>query len=215
MLTEIARNRRVPAATSRAGLGTAALSVLVLAAIAIADSYPKPAASPSRWELRFQPGELRLHTDPVENKTYWFFDYMIINRTGRDQVWAPSFVLFTDGGEIMRSGEGVPLRVTREIMDLIGNDFLQHQYEIIGEIHHGIEHAREGIVVWPARKLNVTEISLFIGGISGETAHVQNPLNGETVLLRKTLQRDYLIPGDPAARGRRPARFVEERWIFR
>jgi hypothetical protein len=44
---------------------------------------------------------------------------------------------------------------------------------------------------------------------------VRNPVTGEQTVLRKTLQREYLIPGDPAARGSRPVELVRQQWIFR
>src|SRR5690606_6125468 len=127
-----------------------------------------------------------------------------------DQLWAPSFVLFTDAGEILPAGRDVPTRVTEQLLDLMGNEFLEDQNTIIGTLLQGREHAKEVLVVWPARKLDVTEISLFIAGISGETARVINPINGNEIILRKTLQRDYLVPGNPVARGSDPLELVAE-----
>ncbi len=191
----------------------AALAVLLSSSSAVA--YPRPAAVAPRWELEFEPGALRLYVDPDEGGAYWYFAYMVTNRTGRDQVWAPTFVLFTDVGEILASGRGVPSRVAADIKTLLGNEFLEHQNEIIGEIFHGRDHAKEGLVVWPARHLEVNELSLFIAGASGETANVVNPITGERVLLRKTLQRDYLIPGEAIARGGKPVELRAQRWVMR
>jgi hypothetical protein len=89
------------------------------------------------------------------------------------------------------------------------------QNEAIGEIFQGPEHAREGVVVWPARDLEVNELSLFIAGISGETVRITNPLTSAALILRKTLQRDYLIRGKAITRGSEPIEFLEERWILR
>lgn len=186
-----------------------------LGVVVAAAAYPVPSSFPIRWELEFQPGPLRLYFDDLEEQHYWYFTYTVINRTGQDRIWAPHFVLFTDGGEILSAGTDVPERITREIYDMLGNNLIETQYAILGEILQGREHAKEGLVIWPARKLEVTELSLFISGISGETARVANPLTGENVLLRKTLQRTYLIPGNPDARGSEPADLQEERWIFR
>jgi hypothetical protein len=64
--------------------------------------------------------------------------------------------------------------------------------------------------------LNVNELSVFVAGISGETTRVRNPMTpNEQVILYKTLQRDYLIPGDALARGTAPVDMVQQRWIFR
>lgn len=192
-----------------------AIAAALLAAAGAAVAYPKPAPVPTRWELDFSPGDLRLYVDPATGQTYWFFTYTVTNRTGKDQLWAPSFVLFTDAGEILPAGRDVPTRVTEQLLDLMGNEFLEDQNSIIGTLLQGREHAKEGLVVWPARKLDVTEISLFIAGISGETARVINPINGNEIILRKTLQRDYLVPGNPVARGSDPLELVAESWILR
>ena len=72
-----------------------------------------------------------------------------------------------------------------------------------------------GLVVWPAARTSVNQISLFIGGLSGETARVRNPSTGEMIILRKTLQRDYLIRGDALARGSKPVELRGERWVLR
>lgn len=193
----------------------AAAALAVLLAAGAAAAYPKPAPVAPRWELEFKPGPLRLYVDPTDDSAYWYFTYMVTNRTGRDQVWAPTFVLFTDAGEILASGRDVPSRVAVDIKELLGNDFLEYQNEIIGDIYHGRDHAKEGLVVWPARRLDVNEMSLFIAGTSGETAKVVNPLTGQEVLLRKTLERDYLVPGEALPRGSKPIELQAERWVMR
>jgi len=190
------------------------LAVLVCAA-GIAAAYPVPSSFPVRWELEFQPGDLRLYHDDLDDNYYWYFTYTVVNRTGRDQIWAPHFLLFTDAGEARSSGENVPARITSEIYAMLGNELIQTQYEILGSILQGREHAKEGLVIWPVQDTGVTEMSLFISGTSGETARVEHPLTGEQLLLRKTLHRSYLVPGDPVARGSQPAELVNQRWIFR
>jgi hypothetical protein len=193
----------------------AAAVPVVLVAVAGAAGYPRPAPVPPRWELEFAPGDLRLYVDPAENQSYWYFDYQVANRTGREQVWAPSFTLFTDCGEIIASGRGVPSRVVDDLKKLLGNPLLETQNEIIGEIFHGRENAKDGLVVWRADTLDVNELSMFIGGLSGETATVTNPATGKEVLLRKTLERDYLVPGDVLPRGSKPIDLVEQQWVMR
>ncbi|NNF44766.1 MAG: hypothetical protein HKO59_17925 [Phycisphaerales bacterium] len=192
-----------------------AMLLLVLVAIGSAWAYPTPAAVPFRWELDFRPGELRLYVDPVDGAAYWYFNYAVVNRTGSDQIWAPSMVIFTDTGEILSSGEGVPSRVEETLRDLLGNPLLETQNEIIGDLHQGQEHARDGVVVWPARDTQVNELAMFVGGLSGETARVRNPLTGDEVILRKTLRRDYLIRGNALARGSRPVELVDQSWVLR
>lgn len=191
-----------------------AVALLQLATVAVAAGYPKPAPVPRSWELDFDPGDLRLYLDSTGD-AYWYFTYVVTNNTGADRIWAPQFTLLTDTGEILDSGDEVPTFVTDKIMDLLGNELLEQQNQIIGDLHQGEEHARDGLVIWPAEKLTVNELTLFISGISGETARVQNPTTNETKVLRKTLQRDYLIPGSAAGRGSDPVDLVSESWILR
>lgn len=192
----------------------AGVIALLIAFGAMAD-YPKPAPVPYRWELEFEPGQLRLYKDQANGGAYWYFTYTVTNRTGADQLWAPKFVLFTDAGEILESGRNVPTKVTEDIMALLGNDLLEDQNEAIGDIMQGRENAKEGLVIWPVNRLDVNEMSLFVAGISGETARVKNPVNGEEIILRKTLQRDYLVPGNAADRGSKPVELVQQIWVLR
>jgi hypothetical protein len=200
----------------RQGLKLSAIASLAVMVVACAAwGHPKPAPVPYRWELNFEAGPLRLYTDAAEGNSYWYFTYSVTNRTSKDQLWAPKMVLYTDAGEIMESGRDVPTRITEDLLDLLGNEFLEDQNTVLGEILQGRENAKEGLVIWPAKNTKVTELSLFISGISGETARVKNPVTGDEVTLRKTLQRDYLIPGDPRARGSEPLELVQETWVMR
>lgn len=206
MLTTLARVRV---------LRFACMAVPVLLLALAATAHPKPAAVPYRWQLEFEAGELRAWIDPTDNRPYWFFTYTVTNRTGKEQVWAPAFTLLTDQGEILPSGQDVPLRVVQTLRSLLNNDLLETQNEVIGEILQGKEHAKDGLVVWPMPTTELTEVSVFVRGISGETAKVTNPVTRKDVVLHKTLQRDYLIPGNVLARGAKPAEVVAEQWIFR
>jgi hypothetical protein len=188
---------------------------LIVATPGVLAAYPRPAGVPYRWQLEFEPGPLRLYVDDVEGRSYWYFTYMVTNKTRQDHIWAPELTLFTDTGEIMRSGRDVPSRVTEDIMALLGNELLENQNEIIGDLFQGVENAREGLAVWPARRLDVNEMTLFVRGISGESARVANPVSGDMTTLYKTLQIDYLVPGNASARGSRAARVIDERWVMR
>jgi|SoiMethySBSTD1v2_1073268.scaffolds.fasta_scaffold00162_10 hypothetical protein len=195
-------------------LALGAAIALLAGAAALAD-YPKPAPVPYKWELEFEPGPLRLYVDPQGDGTYWYFTYQVTNRTGNDQLWAPKFVLFTDAGEIIESGRNVPAHITEELLAMLGNDLLEDQNEALGDILQGRENAKEGLVIWRPMQLSANEISMFIAGISGETARVKNPANGQEIILRKTLQRDYLVPGSAVDRGSKPVDLVAQQWVLR
>ncbi len=187
----------------------------LLAVVCLASAYPVPAGTPFRWEFEFKAGDFRLYVDPETNEAFWWMHYIVTNRTKRDRIWAPKFTLFTDVGEILESGKDVPSTTTAKIKDLLGNELIETQNEIIGDLLQGIENARDGLVIWPARVLQVNEITMFISGVSGETIRVRNPITSEQVILYKTRQRNYLIPGDAIARGSRPIELSSEKWILR
>jgi hypothetical protein len=205
----------------RRSLLVVAVATLVLSIVglpverALQAGPPTPSPFPIRWELDFNAGDLRLFVDPADGSTWWYFTYQVTNKTERDRVWAPDLVLFTDAGEIMDAGNDVPTRVTEAIRTLLGNDLLETQSEIIGDLLRGPEHARDGLAVWPATNVSVNEMSLFVGGVSGETVRVLHPRTGQQYILRKTMQRDYIIRGDAVARGDTPVESVGQRWVMR
>lgn len=181
--------------------------------------YPKPSPVPIRPELTFRPGPLRI-VQAMDGDWYWYFTYEVVNRTGADTMWAPSMVLYTDRGEIAESGADVPRRVLREIKDYIGDPLLEGRTEIIGTVRQGEGHARRGLSVWPADRLDVNALRLFVRGLSPEKATVDHPLTGDPITLRKTLQLVYLVPGEATRRGdeaipEHPEAAQEPRWIFR
>ncbi len=193
-----------------------AVALLVLLATAtLALAYPKPAAVPYRWQLDFDSGPLRMYVDAERGQAYWYLTYMVTNRTTRTQVWAPQLTMFTDAGEIFLSGAGVPSRVETDILELLGNPLLERQSQVIGDLLVAAENAKEGLAVWPAATTSVNEFSIFVRGISGESARVSHPISGDAVVLYKTLQQDYLVPGDALARGSTPVETVGQRWILR
>ncbi|MCA9285560.1 MAG: hypothetical protein KDA22_10110 [Phycisphaerales bacterium] len=193
-----------------------AISIGVVAAAAPAAPRTQAgSATSTRWTLDFKPGALRLFVDPISRKPYWYMDYRVINRTGQDRMWAPQFELFTDDGSVKASGKEVPTRVVKALKEVLGNPLIEDQNQIIGELLQGVENAKDGLVIWPAKNLQVTEISLFVRGLSGETTKVLNPQTGEEVVLWKTLHRVYMVPGDPLPRGGQPLPVVKDDWVMR
>ena len=191
---------RIPGAVLAALLS---ITTIALTAFSTPVSPASVAAGPD-WEIDFTPGPLRLYVDPTDGRYYWYFTYTATNLGERDLVFAPRIELFLDSGEILRSGRAVPSRVVGQIRKLLGNDLLEDQNRIIGDLRVGRENARSGIAVWPAEDQNVTELTLFFGGLSSDQKLVTHPETGESVRLYRTLRREYVVPGDPVTRGSTP-----------
>lgn len=175
---------------------------------------PVPSGRPPRWELRFKLNQ-DLRLIQIEDRFYWFLTYIVTNRTKQDQIFVPSVVLYSDAGDIIRAGEGVPFGATRELLKLIANPLLESNTQIIGPIKQGREYAREGLVVWKAGSLDIDEVSIFFAGLSSETQVVRDPVTGKNVVVRKTLHRLYKVPGDPTVRLHHPVVFDKQSWIMR
>ncbi len=198
----------------------AAVSALLLplpgAPVMTAAAAPEPSAAKPRWQLEFEVvNDLRLIL--LNDRYYWFMTYKVTNRTREDLVFAPSAWLFTDAGQLSRdfNPEEVPLEVVDEIMRLIGNPLLESNTDILGVIRQGKENAREGLFVWAAQGLDINEVAIFVGGLSSESQVVRHPVTGTDIVVHKTLERRYDIPGDPWRRPQKPGELTGERWIMR
>lgn len=191
-------------------LGTsAAASVAVLAQSAAA----APVAGSK--ELDFTPSDLRLFKDPESGKHYWYMTYDVVNGTGKEVRFAPRIDLVVDDGRILAQGEGVSSGVVRQLKKFLKNELLEDQFEILGEVLPGKEHARTGLVVFKADDLEPTELTVMVQGLSRETEKRPHPKTGEPVTLRKTARIDYLVPGEPKPRGSTTYPIVNREWIFR
>lgn len=172
-----------------------------------------PDPAPGQWQLEFIPGDLRLYTDPQTSQHFWYFTYKVVNRTGQDRWWAPKFELLEDHGRVRRSGQNVDPIVMKRVEALIGNRLIADQYQVLGEIKQGAEHAKEGFVVWSEDDLRATELHLFIRGMSSEMKKLQTK-EGE-VMMYKTLRLDYRVPGDALDRSGEPVVCEQREWVLR
>ena len=195
-----------------------------------APAAPEPSIVPKRWQLDFRPGPLRLAVMPVETsrtspdgrvttslepRSFLYLTYEVVNNSGEDLLFAPSFELATEEGQVIRSGRGVPTEVVAELLKRLENGFLEDEISVIRTLEQGVENAREGLVVWPADDLKTDELKVFARGFSGETKRVARPDTGEEVTLYKAMMLRYETPGDLAVFGSRPIPRAESRWILR
>lgn len=187
------------------------------AAAASAAASSMLAASASRM-LDFAPSDLRLWQDAETGTHYWYFTFEVVNNTGKDQRFAPRIELVSDEGAIVRQGVDVPSRVIKDLKSFIGDPLLEDQFEILGTVLQGKSNARSGLAVFrvPAlsetdkgsafrvdskENLDHTELTVYVQGLSTETKKVADPKSGQSVTLRRTVRLDYLVPGNPIAKG--------------
>jgi hypothetical protein len=181
---------------------------------------PEPRPVPTRWEFSFEDGPLRLAWVETNEglRPFFYMTYRITNFWGQDLLFAPDVTLVTSDSQVLRSGRDVPAAVTEAILGRLRNPLLESQIDIVSTVLEGPEHARDGLLVWPATNLQVDEVSIFFAGLSGEQESYvvgRNTDNPQRYSLRKTMMLRYATPGDFSQQGSRPFELVEKRWVMR
>ncbi len=206
---------------STAALGASICAFSLLASVpATTHAAPEPAPVATQWEFTFEPGPLRLALVETEGekKPYFYLTYRVTNHWGGVKLFAPDVSLMSDNANVQRSGRDVSSAVTAEIMRRLKNPLLESQTDIVSNVLQGAEHARDGVVIWPAEDLQADELTVFFAGLSGE---FQSYITGretsepQRYTLRKTMMMRFATPGQISGQGDRPFELIEKRWVMR
>ena len=207
-----------PIRTALSGMTLGLLLLIGGGSAAIAAPEPSPVAI--TWEFTFDLGPLRLawvDTD-TGSQPYFFLTYRVTNYSGTDLLFAPDVSLMTDNITVLKSGRDVPTSVTSAILAELDNPLIESQIDIVSTVLEGPEHARDGVLIWPAKQLDVDEVKVFFAGLSGEfESYVvgRKTDNPQRYTLRKTLMLRYSTPGEFGEQGARPFELAEKRWVMR
>jgi hypothetical protein len=162
---------------------------------------------------------------------FWYLRYQVSNHTGEDQIFIPGFALYSETGQLIRAGQRVPLFVFDHIKKLLNDPFIKDTAAMTDKLLQGDDNAKDGVAIWQDFDPAAGTIDIFVGGLSGETAEIQLPkpvrvaemdLTGEMkevvkrkIVLSKTLQVTYSIPGQAEGRLYTPIKLVEQKWVMR
>lgn len=213
------RSGRLTRSTAALGASICAFS-LIASVPATTHAAPEPAPVATQWEFTFEPGPLRLAWVETEGekKPYFYLTYRVTNHWGGVKLFAPDVSLMSDNANVQRSGRDVSSAVTAEIMRRLKNPLLESQTDIVSNVLQGVEHARDGVVIWPAEDLQADELTVFFAGLSGE---FQSYITGretsepQRYTLRKTMMMRFASPGQISGQGDRPFELIEKRWVMR
>ena len=199
----------------------------VCAAVSTARAeIPKPSPYPISWELNFEHSKpKRIVVDvPGESapKAYWYMTYTVTNKTGMEQIWAPTFELVDNDGKIVKAGHNIAPEAFGKIKDLEKNQFLQPMNTAVGDLHQGDDQAKDSVAIWKEPNPRMGTFKIFVGGLSGEVVvlkdddgkDVKDP-DGQPVLLRKTLELTYAVYGDEFYPQRHDVHQLAETWVMR
>lgn len=195
----------------------------------VAPAAPEPAIvpAPNQWTLNVvftQPQQITVKV-PGERKTqrFWYIIATLTNNSGIDVPFYPSCELMTDTFQIIPA-----YKDTRNIVfDKIKNrhkkkyPFLESLEFADNKILQGEDNTKDMAIIWPDFDPKAKNVSLFLAGLSNETVVVENPVkkdpngNPEKVYLRKTLELQYSIGGDPKLRSNTAIVYKNKRWIMR
>jgi hypothetical protein len=154
---------------------------------------------------------------------FWYLIVTLTNRTGQDVDFYPQCDLMTDTFELVPAGQGVPPAVFELIKQrhAAAYPFLERLDQVESRLLQGEDNAKDIAIIWRDFDLQATSFKIFIGGLSNETAAVRCPVAiGDAgqpveVFLRKTLQLDYTLQGDPTLRSAVQVEYTGQSWVMR
>lgn len=216
--------RWISALTCCAIVSAAAVAGLVTGP-SVAFAYPKPSLYPVSWEIDFQyetPRRIVVETPGGGlPKAYWYLTYVATNKTDREQIFLPKFEMVTRDGRVFRSDLEASPAVFQAIARRERSRPLQPTLKLQGQILVGEDHAKYGVAIWQEPSPEQGSFSIFVGGLSGETAALTDdagkPLtnaDGSPIVLRKTRQLDFTVRGDELYAGD-PILKTGDSWVMR
>jgi hypothetical protein len=205
------------------------IAAIILFTSVNAFSAPKPAVVPkeNQWTLNVvyaQPQQITVKI-PGERKPqrFWYIIITVTNTANIDVPFYPSCELMTNTFQIIPA-----YKDTRNVVfDKIKSrhkkkyPFLESLEKADNKILQGQDNMKDLAIIWPDFDPKAKNISLFIAGLSNEIAAVEHPTkkdpngNPEKIYLRKTLELQYSISGDPNLRSNTMLAFKDQDWKMR
>lgn len=205
-----------------------ALGICVLT-VCLSFAAPKPAVipGPSQWTIDTEfthPQQIVMRrTSNNAPVVFWYTIITLTNKTGEDVGLYPKCDLMTDTFQIIPEGKYVSSVVFEQIKARHQSrySFLKPLGLADNKLLQGEDNTQDIAVIWPDFDKNAKNITLFITGLSNETAVIDHPVakdeNGQPlkVFLKKTLELKYDVKGDTASRYGVNLVFKSKRWIMR
>lgn len=194
---------------------------------------PEPSPVPVSWQLEMthrgpKPFPVRSPDGTIE--VYWYFQYKVVNRTGEDRDFLPDILLYTDTGQVIRAGAGVPASVFNRIKSAINDPLLRDGMGMMGKLKQGEDNHKRGLAIFRDFDPQAGGIDLFISGLSGERVTMALPREVpgtkiedgrivptpvRKVTLAKNYHARYLVGGNLQDRVNMKAHLLRTGWVMR
>ncbi|MFC1762020.1 hypothetical protein ACFL6U_08050 [Planctomycetota bacterium] len=203
------------------------LTVLLVCSMTSAAPEPKVVQPKGLWtaELVFEPLQQLIYqpSPDVQPQRFWYIILTLTNNSGQDMDFHPRCDLLTDTFQLVPAYERIPPSISNMIRNRHQTKYplLQSMASVGNRLLQGEDHAKDVIVVWPDFDPEAAKASLFIAGLSNETALVKHPTlkdaegNPTPFFLRKTLELNFKLRSEAGLRTNADVRFVDKRWVMR
>jgi hypothetical protein len=195
------------------------------------DEVRRSATGGPSWQLDFSfhdPQRISIQHPGDERPTvYWYALFTVVNNTGRDVEFYPSFNLVTDTLEVVEGGADINPRVYDAIAARHEREypFFAPPSKITGLLLRGADNARTSAAVFRMFDPSSNNFTVYIAGLSGQISRVPNPefddqreeseSNQRFFILRKSLAITYGLPGDVSTRFRAVPVRQKREWVIR
>lgn len=203
-------------------------SILLAWAGAARADAPKPSPFPVSWQLKidYQSPKRIVVNHAGGAKAYWYLTFTVTNPSDREQRFLPVFEMLTKDDKVLRSDQQIQGDVIQTIRRVEKSPRLQALSDLAGTIRIGEDQAREGVAIWLEPDPRMSNFTIFIGGLSGESviltdkdgkAVEETDKDGKKtpVVLWKTLKLDIHIAGDEKFPGIDVVDLLTQEWVMR
>jgi hypothetical protein len=209
-----------------------ALSLLLVRHSTV-QAYPKPSLNKIAWELDFKhstPSRIVVNVpgSPAP-KAYWYMPFTVTNNTKEEQQFLPEIELVDENGKAHRSDRNLPKEVFNAIKVREGKKLMQPLREVSGRLLVGPDQAKDSVAIWPEPMERMGTFRVYVSGLSGEAVWykdgketpmskadwVKTKPEDAGMILRKTLELEFQVPGDEFFQGRDVVNDKGEKWVMR
>jgi hypothetical protein len=205
------------------------IAIIILLTSINVFSAPQPAivAKANQWTLNVvfdQPQQIMVKVPgQAKAQRFWYIIVTLTNNSDMDVPFYPSCELVTDTLQVVGTYQDSKNVVFKKIKHRHKKKYplLESILFADNRILQGQDNTKDLAIIWPDFDAKAKNVSLFLAGLSNETASVEHPTekdaegNPKKLYLRKTLELQYSIGGDEKLRSSGKLAYKGKLWVMR